>query len=67
MLCLESLETATYNPAYGLIGDVLLSKSSQNHGLRNDDTGRGVEDPHGLIDLLLMRGTLLWHVEQRVE
>jgi hypothetical protein len=54
-----------YHPAYGLVGSVLLRKSSQNHGLRNVDTGRGVEDPHGLIDLLLMRGTLLWHVEQR--
>jgi hypothetical protein len=28
-------------------------------------TVRGVEDPHGLIDLLLMRGTILRHVEQR--
>ncbi len=57
----------TYHPAHGIVGCVLLRKSSQNHGPRNVDTGRGVEDPHGLIDLLLlMRGTLLWHVEQRV-
>ncbi len=56
---------ATYHPACGLVGGVLLRKSSQNHGPQNVDTCRGVEDPHGLIDLLLMRHTLLRHVEQR--
>ena len=64
MLRLESLETTMYHPAYGLISDVLLRKFSQNHGPRNVDTGRGVEDPHGLIGLLLIGGTLLRHVEQ---
>jgi len=49
----------TYHPAYGLDGGFLLGKSSQNHRHQNVDTGGGVEDPHGLIDLFQVRSTLL--------
>ena len=56
---------AMYHPACDLVGSVLLRKSSQDHGPQNIDTGRGVDDPHGIIDLLLMSHTLLRHVEQQ--
>jgi hypothetical protein len=59
LLRLDSLETTTYHPAYGLVGGFLLGKSSQSHRHRNVDTGGGVEDLHGLIDLFHLRGTLL--------
>ena len=70
--CFVTILTSSTVGAYDDVSSCVRScwrcpfrKSSQNHGLRNVDTGHGVEDPHSLIDLLLMRGTLLRHVEQR--
>jgi hypothetical protein len=65
LLCLLCLKTTTYRPAYNLVGGVLGSKSGQNHGLRNVETGSGVGNLHGLIDLLWIRSTLLWHAGQQ--
>ncbi len=51
-----------YPLAHDFVCHVLFRKSSHNHGLWNLDANSSLEEPHGGIDLFLLRGTILWHV-----
>ncbi len=52
----------TYHLAHDFVCHVLFRKSSHNHGLWNLDANCSLEEPHGGIDLFLLRRTILWHV-----
>ena len=52
----------TYHLAHDFVCHVLFRKSSHNHGLWNLDANSSQEEPHGDIDLFLLRDTILWHV-----
>ena len=48
-----------YCLVHGFVGDILLRKLSQDHGVKNAEARMLQEFLHGMFKLCLMRGTVL--------